>query len=863
MERRLTHKSIIDSITILTDRILDIINDDIKTKQRDQKNLETISRFFISEYGSLPVVEDARQRAPLSPSFSRQAKSEKDALIPRLVKTQSLPNDLKKAIEFADLSIMESMLAFDKAHKLDSKNVPSIVNRVFATVFFSVMLNKEIKNSVSFENLFRTDQEAAFNFVILKTSDVPVFFQTENTLKLQECLLPILFLQKFLLLRTIDQSADSKDKFRQLRQFVDDRSSGHHSETNMEENSLVRLVVELVATALNVPAKVIFLSKKHNSSVKLKTLDIGSVNRFENKLCLVSHVNDSHFSLFINVVDSIEESNWGSQNQNFQRAQSGNNQKKNTEGDGGPTTHSQSNTVNQNAHSDNELFFGFGQNKLIPSVRHRESEGSSGMQPSLNVSGKTNISPATNYVPSRLLKDSSDMENQTVKNHEVNQRIEKRNNSQMARQDQAVRDPGLTPKRVIQTQTDAKGTVNLFGRQPEDKEKEDKTDRTYIRHHRDNFMEYGRPDSDSKTQDERVPKNSSLRSHSVNDKRETKNNLSDKEGSKKLAVQFGNLEPNSYNLKDNGNVQGFGGILRFSQQGQHQDDTRNDSPVPKDQGQNDYFPSSKGEPPKSSPLDIKVRIGSDRNLKHPGEFKPALPKDQQTKTLNDEKAFGIPNESSERRQTNQSSAYNETGQLRTKENKTGPATDIQIIKSESVSKKTDPNTESTPQGPIRKTPQASNFFAVYPQLNFQLNSLINFANENTKTMQNLYRPMPTGITQIKRASRDSASHQTDPNSNHSKRDKSTDKHPNYVEMFEKSLNKSDDYRPNVFGITPPIVHSMETQQNNQGIRLMRVNPQLTDKQTTPPVPPELANPLGNGLNFKRANQQGNSNEEAL
>ena len=279
----------------------------------------SISKFLISEFGSLPIIDEGKSKSVPTLIFNRQSRQTFDSLIPKTVKLTDLSNDLKKIIEFTELEKIDTLLAFHKTEKLDSKSILQTIHKVFVLVFFSCMFNSEIKNSHYLENLFKNDEEAILYFVLLKTSDVKSFFMTDNISKIQETVQHILSVEKFLLMKTINKNEESKEKFRIVKLHLEDDSHEIQSEALGENIVLLKTIIELVVASLDLQAKIVFMNKSANSSMKLKTLDISSIRHPNHTFSMISYQNESDFSLLINLHE--DESGFKGTSQNLNQIQ--------------------------------------------------------------------------------------------------------------------------------------------------------------------------------------------------------------------------------------------------------------------------------------------------------------------------------------------------------------------------------------------------------------------------------------------------------------------------------------------------------------------------------------------------------------
>lgn len=301
MSGKLTYKAVLTAINSLANQVIGALHDDTRARVNAEKQLRSLTQALISEYGYQTVADEAR---PPQVNFNRNAvindqtpaASEPSNLQPRAIRTTSLPQEIRRLIESTEMGSVEWVLTLLGGEPVDAKNAGNAFHTLFSVIFYTCILNPNIKYSAAFESLFKNDEDAAFNFLILQTADFNSLFNTENAPKSADFSKNLVFLERYLAERRATSSEAARENYRSLR-WLWERRQPTGAEAVTDWPAFLRLATELIVESLDVVGKVVLLFKNASNQIKLKSLHIGPVERTP-EIQVIIYLNNQELSVF-------------------------------------------------------------------------------------------------------------------------------------------------------------------------------------------------------------------------------------------------------------------------------------------------------------------------------------------------------------------------------------------------------------------------------------------------------------------------------------------------------------------------------------------------------------------------------------
>lgn len=295
MDKKLNHRTIINSLNLLTSNLFATIFDDQTQKSKTEKDLKSLTHYLLTEYGNIPPIDDQPTQIP-----SQYSKNQDESLIPKRMKYQSFPSELKKVVEFLELKQVESFLTLNLTEKLDKKNAFLILHKIFIMSFYTCLLNQTVKNNDLFTKMFSSNDEAALNFVLLQTTDIGELFSIEKPKMFDEITKIMLSLEKYLLLKKINSSESTRERFKIIKSLFDDQNFDSFFDKNqVDMNIYIRMCLELIMFSLDVSSRTVFVTKYQNSIGNMKHFDINYDESNLIKVPLIFYQTDVELSLLV------------------------------------------------------------------------------------------------------------------------------------------------------------------------------------------------------------------------------------------------------------------------------------------------------------------------------------------------------------------------------------------------------------------------------------------------------------------------------------------------------------------------------------------------------------------------------------
>lgn len=302
MTKQLSNKEIIDTITSLTNKLLEVAVDEPDELAVANNLLNAMVRNLHNEI----TAQETRLPAENSRSRPEVENVAEFVFTPRVIRPHEFTVEVRKILTHIEFKSPLYMICFENVTPNDITDFNGYLSQIILIAFYAILLNQEILESRETLDFFMQDEEALRVFKLIKGTRSNIFMEQLNTEEIRTLNAAILWLGRWTLKRKIMSTANYTEKFRLILDIIDLKEVQIRELGKLDLFSFIRLGIEATILCLNIYNKSIFIKKSATNNLKLKSIIINKMRKtnLDHPIIIYQDMNDVKFYLCVSGVQS-------------------------------------------------------------------------------------------------------------------------------------------------------------------------------------------------------------------------------------------------------------------------------------------------------------------------------------------------------------------------------------------------------------------------------------------------------------------------------------------------------------------------------------------------------------------------------